>query len=206
MARERAGNRLGVPEERVRLTSAGAETDGEALTWKELAPLIAIGEFRMERPTYGLAVDLAQVKVDVETGEVSPEHLWVGYDCGVPIDRTNVMDQLVGAALAGVGGALYERLVFQESIPVSATLADYLVAHACDAPEIHAYVFELGSPSNPLGAKGAGEAGLIGAGAAVANGVADALGWRGDAITRLPLRSEEVFTAASWGAEQDWPG
>jgi carbon-monoxide dehydrogenase large subunit len=146
------------------------------------------------------------VKVDPETGAIRPEHLWVGYDCGVPIDRRKVMDQLVGAALAGVGGALYERLVFQESIPVSATLADYLVAHASDAPEIHAYVFELGSPSNPLGAKGAGEAGLIGAGAAVANGVADALGSRGDGITRLPLRSEEVFVADSSGAEQEWPG
>lgn len=206
MARERAGNSLGVPEEGVRLTSAGAEADGEALTWKELAPLKATGEFKMERPTYGLSVHLAQVKVDPETGEIRPERLWVGYDCGVPIDRTNVMDQLVGAALAGVGGALYERLVFQDSIPVSATLADYLVAHASDAPEIHAYVFDVGSPSNPLGAKGAGEAGLIGAGAAVANGVADALGSRGDGITRLPLRSEEVFFAASSGAEQDWPG
>jgi CO/xanthine dehydrogenase Mo-binding subunit len=205
LARERAGQTLGLPAAEVRLTEAGAAADEETLTWKELAPLTATGEFIMERPTYGLAVHLAQVNVDPETGEVRPERLWVGYDCGVALDRTKVVEQLVGATLAGVGGALHERLAFEEAIPVSATLADYLVAHASDAPELHAYVFELGNPSNPLGAKGAGEAGLIGAGAAVANAVADALGSSGDAITRLPLRSEEVFAAIRLEMQQDWP-
>ncbi|HSJ34491.1 MAG TPA: xanthine dehydrogenase family protein molybdopterin-binding subunit [Acidimicrobiia bacterium] len=203
LARERAGQTLGVPPARIRLTATGAEADMKALTWKELAPLTATGEFGMEHPTYGLALHLAQVKVDTETGEVLPEHLWVGYDCGIAVDRRKVVDQLVGAALAGVGGAIHERLVFEDTIPVSATLADYLVPRAADAPELHAYVFELGSPGNPLGAKGAGEAGLIGAGAAVANAVADALGSAGDAISRLPLRSEEVFAAIRSGTQQD---
>jgi carbon-monoxide dehydrogenase large subunit len=206
LARERAGQTLGFPPARIRLTATGAEADGKALTWKELAPLTATGEFGMERPTYGLALHLAQVKVDTETGEVLPEQLWVGYDCGIAVDRRKVVDQLVGAALAGVGGAIHERLVFEEAIPVSATLADYLVPRAADAPELHAYVFELGSPGNPLGAKGAGEAGLIGAGAAVANAVADALGSAGDAISRLPLRSEEVFAAIRSGTQQDGSG
>jgi CO/xanthine dehydrogenase Mo-binding subunit len=205
LTRERAGLTLGVPAAEVRLTDAGAAADEETLTWKELAPLNATGEFKMERPTYGLSVHLAQVKVDPEIGELRPERLWVGYDCGVALDRTKVAEQLVGAALAGTSGALYERLVFQEAIPVSATLADYLVAHASDGPELHAHVFELSNPSNPLGVKGAGEAGLIGAGAAVANAVADALRSKGDVITRLPLRSEEIFAAIRLEMQQDWP-
>jgi carbon-monoxide dehydrogenase large subunit len=186
---------LACPPSEVRLSRTGAAADGRAITWKELAPLSAIGVFRMEHATYGLAIHLAQVKVDPETGEVRPERMWIGYDCGRAVDRRNIADQLTGAAVAGVGGALHERLSFEEAIPVSATLADYLVARAADVPELRTHLFEFDSPGNPLGAKGAGEAGLIGAGAAVANAVADALGEAGDSISELPIRPETVHWA-----------
>jgi len=195
LAMERAGQILGCSPSDIRLTQTGAKANGKTITWKELGPLTAIGEFRMDHPTYGLAVHLAQVRVDPEIGEVRPERIWIGYDCGHAVDRHNVADQLVGAAAAGVSGALFERLVFEEAIPVSATLADYLIARAADVPEIHTYLFDFGSPNNPLTAKGVGEAGLIGAGAAVANAVADALGEAGDTISELPIRSETVFGA-----------
>jgi carbon-monoxide dehydrogenase large subunit len=73
--------------------------------------------------------------------------------------------------------------------------ADYLVARAADVPVLRTYLFEFDSPGNPLGAKGAGEAGLIGAGAAVANAVADAVGEAGDSIYELPIRPETVHGA-----------
>jgi carbon-monoxide dehydrogenase large subunit len=132
------------------------------------------------------------------------EKLAVGYDCGRAIDRAAVTDQIVGAAVAGIGGALYERLVFDDhAIPVSATFADYLLPRAADVPPIEVMIAEYPAPENPLGARGVGEAGVIGVGAAIANAVADALGPGGEGITRLPVRPEEVLAALSKVADND---
>ncbi|HEX2154613.1 MAG TPA: xanthine dehydrogenase family protein molybdopterin-binding subunit [Acidimicrobiia bacterium] len=194
LATEKASQLFGTPTEEVRLGLFGAESRTETITWKELAPLTVTGEFRMEEPTYGLAVHLAQVALDLDTGDVRPERLWVGYDCGRAVDRVGVANQLVGGAIAGVSGALHERVYFDDGVPVSVTLGDYGAAVASAIPDVRCFVFELEpSPGNPLGAKGAGEAGTIGAGAAVANAVADAAGEAGEAIYSLPLLPAEVF-------------
>lgn len=196
LAAERAAPLLGIPAAGVVLGPEGASGPDQALTWKELAPLTAVGQFRMEAPTYGLALHLAQVGVDLETGAVTAERMWVGYDCGRAVDPVGVVDQLTGAAVAGIGGALQERIVFDGEMPVSATLADYVLPRAGDVPGVTSFVFEVApSPHNPLGAKGAGEAGTIGAGAAVANAVADAIGRAGDSLRSLPVTAASVFAA-----------
>ena len=202
-ARERAADLLGDTPDDIRLGHRGAEGARSELEWKELAPLRAVGHLQMDEPTFGFALHLAQVAVDLETGEVTPERLWVGYDCGRSLNPAGIIDQLTGAAIAGVSGALHEQIVFDQEMPVSASLADYVVSRAGDVPRVRCFAFEAEpAPGNPLGAKGAGEAGTIGAGAAVANAVADAIGDPGSALCSLPVNSAAVYRALRDGRDE----
>lgn len=99
----------------------------------------------------------------------------------------------MGGALQGIGGALFEELAYSpEGQPLAASLIDYLLPSAREAPEVVTLVTEdHPSASNPLGAKGAGEGGITAAGAAIANAVSDAVGTPG-APTRLPITPERV--------------
>jgi CO/xanthine dehydrogenase Mo-binding subunit len=92
-----------------------------------------------------------------------------------------------------IGGALFEELAYSpEGQPVAASLIDYLLPSAREAPEVVTLVTEdHPSASNPLGAKGAGEGGITTAGAAIANAVSDAVGTPGEP-TRLPITPERV--------------
>jgi CO/xanthine dehydrogenase Mo-binding subunit len=93
----------------------------------------------------------------------------------------------------GIGGTLYEELRYDDQgQPQTTTFMDYLVPTLAEVPAVEAVVFEYPATGNPLGAKGAGEAGVIAVGAAVANAVADALG-RQDGLTRLPLTAERIL-------------
>jgi CO/xanthine dehydrogenase Mo-binding subunit len=178
------------PAELARIPEGFVSPAGESVHWKELAPIDVVGEHRQEHATFGFAVHIARVAVDPGTGDVRVERLIVGYDCGKVIDPVSVRGQLAGAAVMGVGGALLEESSYDpQGQPLSTTFVDYLMPTASQAPDVEAHTIERDLPSsNPLGIKGAGEAGIIGVGAAVANAVADALGRRGRDITRLPLR------------------
>ncbi|TMQ91590.1 xanthine dehydrogenase family protein molybdopterin-binding subunit [Actinomadura soli] len=104
-----------------------------------------------------------------------------------------VRGQLAGAASQGIGGALLEELLYDaQGQPLSTTFGDYRMPTAAELPEIETVVVEHRPPaSNPLGAKGAGEAGMVATPAVIANAVADALG--PDApVTRLPLTPDRV--------------
>lgn len=192
----KAADLLGCRPEEITHAPQGPVSGSGDLAWKDVSPVSVVGEFVMPEPTFGFGAHVAMVSVEADTGEVRLERLAVGYDCGRALDRAAVIDQLIGAAVMGIGGALYERLVFDDNaIPISATFADYLLPRAADVPPIEVMVTESAAPENPLGARGVGEAGVIGAGAAIANAVADALGSGGDSVTRLPLRPEEVLAA-----------
>jgi carbon-monoxide dehydrogenase large subunit len=200
----RASTLLGCRPDEITHTPEGPVSGSGKLAWKDVGPMSVVGEFVMPEPIFGFGADIAMVGIEAETGEVRLEKLAVGYDCGRAIDRAAVTDQIVGAAVAGIGGALYERLVFDDhAIPVSATFADYLLPRAADVPPIEVMIAEHPAPENPLGARGVGEAGVIGVGAAIANAVADALGHGGEGITRLPVRPEEVLAALSKVADND---
>jgi CO/xanthine dehydrogenase Mo-binding subunit len=119
----------------------------------------------------------------------------VGYDGGRVLDREGVEGQLAGAAAMGVGGALYEELHHDEDgQPLSTTFMDYLLPTLAEMPAIEVVAFEYAATGNPLGAKGAGEAGAIGVAAAAANAFADALG-RPEALRELPLTAERLLAA-----------
>jgi carbon-monoxide dehydrogenase large subunit len=112
----------------------------------------------------------------------------------VAINPDIVRGQLLGAAVHGVGGALFEQLDHGDGgEPLTGGLRDYHVPLANDLPNVKAVVLELApSPRNPLGVRGVGEIATAGAAAAIANAVADAVAGRGIPVTALPLLPERL--------------
>jgi carbon-monoxide dehydrogenase large subunit len=144
--------------------------------------------------TYASAVHVAQVEVDVGTGHVRLLTYVVAHDCGKVINPLIVDGQVHGGVAQGVGGALFEELVYDEQGQLlTGSLVDYLVPTAMELPRIEAVHMECPSPRNPLGAKGMGEGGAISPPAAIANAVEDALAPFGVRVTRTPLSPAAVL-------------
>ena len=156
--------------------------------------LTAEGWYNTDKLAFAYGVHLALVAVDQETGAVSIERYVIAQEVGRAVNPMLVKGQLLGGCLQGIGGALYEEFVYSETgDPLSATLADYLLPTVCEMPRVEVVVSEdVPSPVNPLGLRGAGEGGINGVGAALANAVEDAL-QRGGAITRLPITPPDLL-------------
>jgi len=142
---------------------------------------------------YGLHV--AAVEVDPASGAVRIARYLVAYDIGRVINPVLVRGQIAGGFAQGVGGTLLEEFSFDvNGQPLAASFMDYLLPTSEEVPEVEMLITEdAPSPLNPLGVKGAGEAGTAGVGAAVANAVSDALGAE---VTRLPLNPQRVVELA----------
>jgi len=137
---------------------------------------------------------LVALEVDEETGDVRILRYLIVHDSGAVLDEEAVRRQILGGVVQGIGGALYERLVYDESgQPLATTLADYAVPRAHQAPPIEIVRIETLSPHNPLGLKGAGESGCMGAYAAIASALEDALAPRGGRVRALPIVAREIW-------------
>ena len=150
--------------------------------------LHAEGRHTTEHMNYPYGVHVAVVRVDRATGGVAIERYLTAYDIGRAINPMLVEGQIAGGFAQGIGGALLEEFTYDErGEPLCVTLADYLMPTACDIPALGIILTEdAPSPLNPLGLKGAGEAGVNGVGAAIAAAIDDALGIP-EAVTRLPV-------------------
>jgi len=145
-------------------------------------------------PTFSGAVHVAVVEVDRDTGRVALRRYVLVEDCGPMINPMIVEGQIHGAVAQGIGEALLERVVYDEHGQLlTATLMDYALPKADDVPTLEIGHLETPSPAMPGGVKGMGEGGTIGAPAAIANAVADALRGLGVSVRRLPIRSEELW-------------
>jgi carbon-monoxide dehydrogenase large subunit len=139
-------------------------------------------------PTFSGAVHVAGVEVDPETGRVTVREYTVVEDCGPVINPMIVEGQIHGAVAQGIGEALGERLVYDESGQLATgTLMDYALPVAGALPFFRIGHLETPSPLTPGGYKGMGEGGTIGAPAAIANAVADAMKPLGVTVTALPI-------------------
>ncbi|HEV8250712.1 MAG TPA: xanthine dehydrogenase family protein molybdopterin-binding subunit [Gaiellaceae bacterium] len=135
----------------------------------------------------------AAVQVDPATGALKILRLVAVDDAGRIVNPLLAHGQVVGATAQGLGQALVEQVVHDETgQPVTASFADYSLLTAWEMPEVRADFVETPSPHNLLGAKGIGEGGSIAAPAAVANAVVDALG---DAEVDLPFTDEKLWRA-----------
>ncbi len=152
--------------------------------------------FVPESQTFPFGVHVAVVEVSMATGEVAIERYVAVDDCGNVLNPMIVHGQVVGSLAQGYGQAVLEGIVYSENgDPVTASFMDYLVPSAMDTP-----TFTLGrtyspAPSNPLGVKGTGEAGCIGAPPAIVNAAVDALRPYGVTDLQMPLRPHRVWEA-----------
>ena len=143
--------------------------------------------------TFSGAVHVVMVEVDPETGRVTIPRYVVVEDCGTVVNPMIVEGQVHGAVTQGIGEALLERIVHDEAGQLlTGTLMDYALPKADGVPLFEIGHLETPSRTMPGGVKGMGEGGTIGAPAAIANAVADAVAPLGITITRLPITAEEL--------------
>jgi carbon-monoxide dehydrogenase large subunit len=156
--------------------------------------LSAEGAFHVDHMAYPYGIHMAQICVDRGTGAVKVERYLVAYDVGRAVNPKLVEGQIVGGFAQGLGGALFEEFLYDEQgQPLSVTFADYLIPTLSEVPDIDVLVTEdAPSPLNPLGFKGAGEAGTNAVAAAIASAIDDAIGKPG-AVTQIPVTPQRLM-------------
>jgi aerobic carbon-monoxide dehydrogenase large subunit len=177
---------------------------GSALSWGQLAvaaqergePPLRSQRDLFAESSYPFGTHVAVAEVDVETGEARlVRHVAVD-DCGTVINPMLADGQVHGGVVQGIGQALFEEVIQDpEGNPLTTTLLDYLVPTANEVPPLETARTVTPSPNNPLGAKGIGEAGTIGATPAVQNAVIDALAHLGVGHLDMPVTPERVWQA-----------
>jgi carbon-monoxide dehydrogenase large subunit len=175
----------------------GADPDAAIVEWSALAaatpvPLRAEAQFRSPN-VFSSGAYAASVRVDRRTGRLTVERLVAVDDAGTLINPLLVHGQVIGGAVQALGECLSEEAIHDaEGQMRSGSFLDYSLLTAAEIPPIVTGEVQTPSPLNPLGAKGAGEGGAVGALPAVANAVADALG--GLRVTP-PFTSEKLWRA-----------
>jgi CO/xanthine dehydrogenase Mo-binding subunit len=145
--------------------------------------------------TFANGMHAAIVETDPVTAEIRILRYCVIHDCGTMINPMIVEGQVHGGVAQGVGGALYERMVYDESGQLlNASFMDFLMPYASEVPFIETDHLETPSPLNPLGIKGAGEAGCIPVTAVIASAIEDAEGF--------PIRSMPISPVELWELRQ----
>jgi aerobic carbon-monoxide dehydrogenase large subunit len=191
-----AAERLGCAKEDVTIDDAAVVgPDRPALPLGAFAGISAEGVFASNKRTYSYGAHAAHVAVDLKTGQIRLIDYVAVEDVGHIINPLTLHGQCIGAVVQGLGGAVLEHFIYDEQGQLlTGSLADYLMPTASDFPGIRAVALEeKPSPNNPLGAKGAGEGGVIPVGGVIANAVAAALAPLGVEPKDLPLSPERVW-------------
>jgi carbon-monoxide dehydrogenase large subunit/6-hydroxypseudooxynicotine dehydrogenase subunit gamma len=149
--------------------------------------------FHADHTVFPYGVALAIARVDRDTGQTTVERLMIAYEVGRAVNPMMLEGQLVGGAIQGVGGALFEEFTYDTNgEPLSVSFADYLMPTLREAPPVDVLIAEdFPSPRNPLGLKGGGEGGINAVGAVIAGAIDDAIGIPG-AVTRLPVTPQRL--------------
>lgn len=143
--------------------------------------------------TYSNATHICQVTLDPATGRIDIDRYLVVEDCGTVLNPLVVEGQQQGATVMGIGGVLFEHMVYDESGQnLCGTLADYMIPTACEAPDIEIIAQHTPNKRTPAGIKGMAEGGIMGAIGAVNNAVNDALRPFGVVANRQPLSPDYI--------------
>jgi carbon-monoxide dehydrogenase large subunit len=152
--------------------------------------------------TFANACHVAEVEVDVATGRTVITRFLVAEDAGRLINPAIVDGQIHGGIAQGVANALYEELIYDErGVLVTTSLLDYLPPTVAEMPHVDIVHLETLSPASVTGAKGVGEGGTIGAPAAIANAISDALSPFGVGVFHLPATPHRIRTAIRTGTD-----
>jgi len=195
-----AARHFGCDRGEIEITGTHVIGPGEkVLTVAEFArnygPFSAEESFSSNKRTYSYGAHAAHVAVDPGTGHVELVDYVAVEDVGRIINPHTLHGQTLGAIVQGLGGVLLEHLVYSEDGQLlTGSLADYLMPGASEFPRIRVIALEdYPSPNNPLGAKGAGEGGIIPVGGVIANAVAAALRPLGVVPRELPLSPPRLW-------------
>ena len=155
---------------------------------EELPP----NSYRYAPAVYTYGTQVAQVLVDIETGQVTIEKLVVVQDAGKVINPGGARGQIEGGVIMGLGYALMEELLIDRGRTTNLNLGTYLIPTAKDVPELTVKIMEIPEPYAPFGAKGLGEPPLTPTAPAILNAVVDAIGIP---LYQIPLTPERILTA-----------
>ena len=173
---------------------------------KELREEISLEATKLYDPFFGTstsATHLAVVDINPATYDVTVKRYVVSEDCGRLINPLIVDGQVHGGVAQGIGAALMEEVVHDDTGQIlTASLVDYVVPSACEIPAIEVHHLESELPNTMGGFRGMGEGGTIGAPAAVANAIADALAPFGIEITEVPVTPERLFRLIEQASEE----
>jgi carbon-monoxide dehydrogenase large subunit len=185
----------------------------KSLTWAQVAEaadektLTANVRFTADRPTFPFGAQLSLVEVDTETGKVTLVRHVTADDAGPVLNPVLLEGQRHGGIAQGAAQALVEEIRYDaDGNPLTSTLADYGAITAAELPSFELVTSETPTDVNPLGVKGIGEAGTIGATPAVQNAVIDALAHLGVRHVDMPTTPERVWTAIQKAAKAEKAG
>jgi aerobic carbon-monoxide dehydrogenase large subunit len=171
--------------------AAPADPDAPPVGPGESPGLEGTDYYSPTRSTFANGMHAVVVETDPDTAEVRILRYCVVHDCGTLINPMIVEGQIHGGVAQGVGGALYERMEYAaDGQLLNASFMDFLMPYATEVPEIEIDHLVTPSPLNPLGVKGAGEAGVIPGSAAIAAAIEDA---EGIVLSRMPISPSELF-------------
>jgi carbon-monoxide dehydrogenase large subunit len=166
-------------------------------------PALEVAESFSPRDTPYIAangIQAAHVEVDPELGTIRVLDFWVVDDCGRVINPQLVDEQIRGGVVQGIGAALYEQCIYSDDGQLeNGSLVDYLVPMAAEMPDIHVAHVETPTRATTLGARGVGEAGTVGAAAAIWTAANDALSPFGATVTSQPITPEHVLDRIAKG-------
>ena len=152
------------------------------------------GDWGSFNPIMGHSVHMPVVEVDIETGLVSFLDYAVVHDCGTVLNPPAVRGQILGGICQGIGSALYEEFVYDESgTPLNGSFATYLMPTFAEMPRVRIEHMVTPSPFTYKGMKGTGEGGRIGAPAAIASAIEDALAPLGVVVDQVPMTAERLL-------------
>ena len=155
-------------------------------------------------PCFSFQAHVPLVEIDRATGKVAVLDYFVAHDSGTPINPDIVRGMMIGGVAHGIGAALYEKFEYDaEGQLLAGTFVDYLLPSAAEIPKVVDVAHNTPSPMTSLGQKGTGEGGYLGAPAAIASAVNDALAPLGARLDELPMRACDVEAALHAATEDE---
>jgi len=144
-------------------------------------------------PAFGCSAQVAEVTVDMQTGEVTVDKITGAHDCGFAINRTQVEGQMQGSMMMGLGEALMEQIIYDKNGHIlNRNLAEYKIPTAIDMPRLESIIVESNEPNGPYGAKEVGEGAIMPVIPSILNAIYDAIGVR---IDELPVTPQRIIEA-----------
>ncbi|MGH9776223.1 MAG: 4-hydroxybenzoyl-CoA reductase subunit alpha [Candidatus Acidiferrales bacterium] len=143
-------------------------------------------------PSYSYSAQVAEVTVDLETGELKVDRIVAAHDCGFALNPLTVDGQVIGSVYMGFGQAVQEEMTWHEGRLMNPSLLEYRIPTSLENPQIESIIVESIDPEGPFGAKEAGEGSLAATIPAIANAIYDAVGVR---LTTSPFTADKIFEA-----------